>query len=410
MIKHQLAAMPASKGNSHGREGRQHQAIGQDVLVAIDANAGIGSGNGQHHHGGNGVVPAGDAHANARNGQQFGRAGNGCDGAQTESGASGPQTDLYPEWVGRPPVKNIDAKGGDHEGDWEVDQHGMDGMTRHSDGRGNVLLGHGANVRIGMVAARFDTVFRTGLVGRRVFLGSDFLFFALARLFLQRCAPLFKILLLIGTPVVLAGCSGQLSTLDPAGPRAANLATLWWIMLAGSTLLFGLVMALLAIAYLRTDWVARITPMQWIVGGGLVLPIPILVLLTGTALVLGEQLLPRGETPVRIEAQAQRWAWTFNYGDGAFAQSDVLHMPAGEPVDFVVTSADVIHSFWIPRLGGKIDAIPGHENVIRLEADEPGLYWGQCAEYCGEGHDGMQFRVMAHSAEDFAQLLAGGTP
>ncbi|UXN74056.1 hypothetical protein N8D56_01640 [Devosia sp. A8/3-2] len=73
----------------------------------------------------------------------------------------------------------------------------------------------------------------------------------------------------------------------------------------------------------------------------------------------------------------------------------------------VVTAADVIHSFWVPRLGGKIDAIPGRRNVIRLEADEPGIYWGICAEYCGPGHDTMMFRVEAHPLADYLQLREG---
>nr|WP_297585322.1 cytochrome c oxidase subunit II [Devosia sp.] len=215
---------------------------------------------------------------------------------------------------------------------------------------------------------------------------------------------------LCATPLLLAGCTGELSTLDPAGPRAANLAMLWWVMFWGSVVLFGLVMVLFGLAYLRTGWVSRITPAQWIIGGGLVLPIPVLVLLTGTALVLGEQLLPRGEAPLRLEAEASRWTWSFTYPNGVTIPEPVLHLPAGQPVDIVVTAKDVIHSFWVPRLGGKIDAIPGHTNVIRLEADEPGVYWGQCAEYCGEGHDTMFFRVEAHAPEAFEAMLAGRVP
>nr|WP_244542820.1 cytochrome c oxidase subunit II [Devosia crocina] len=223
----------------------------------------------------------------------------------------------------------------------------------------------------------------------------------------HRSGPLEKSVALCATLPLLAGCSGDLSTLDPAGPRAANLATLWWIMLFGSILLFALVMVLFALAYIRTGWISRITPTQWIVGGGLVLPIPVLVLLTGTALVLGEQLLPHGRTPVTIEAHAARWNWTFSYPGGTTQAGDVLHMPAGQPVDILVTTEDVIHAFWVPRLGGKIDAIPGHTNTIRLEADRPGIYWGQCAEYCGIGHDIMRFRVEVHSAEDFAARFGG---
>jgi len=276
-------------------------------------------------------------------------------------------------------------------------QHGMDGVTGNGDSRGNILLSHIPNMGIGMVGAGFLTFFQRnlGLLG-------------LPRRFTHHLAPCFKFVALCATPLALAGCTGELSTLDPAGPRAANLAMLWWVMFWGSLALFVLVMVLFGLAYLRKDWVERVTPGQWIIGGGLILPVPVLVLLTGTALVLGEQLLPHGEEPLKIQAHASRWQWSFTYPDGRTLPDAVLHMPAGQPVDFIITAEDVIHSFWIPRLGGKIDAIPGHTNVIRLEADEPGTYWGQCAEYCGVGHDVMFFRVEAHEAEAFAALMGDG--
>ncbi|KKB08602.1 cytochrome c oxidase subunit II [Devosia chinhatensis] len=218
-------------------------------------------------------------------------------------------------------------------------------------------------------------------------------------------SPVLKTLCLGATPFVLAGCSGELSTLDPAGPRAANLALLWWVMFWGSVVLFALVMILFFLAYFRSALLARFTPAHWIIGGGLILPIPVLVLLTGTALVLGEQLLPHGQAPLRIGVEASRWEWRFTYPNGVNSAEEVVHIPAGQPVDFEISAADVIHSFWVPRLGGKIDAVPGHVNVIRLEADEPGTYWGQCAEYCGEGHDTMFFRVEAHPPEVFAAMM-----
>jgi cytochrome c oxidase subunit 2 len=213
---------------------------------------------------------------------------------------------------------------------------------------------------------------------------------------------------LAATPVVLSGCATPLSTLDPAGPYALNIATLWWVMFWGSTVLFVLVLSLLAVSLLRPQWIARVKPMHWIIGGGLVLPVPILIGLLIAALILGERLLPLSgaEPPMRIEAQASQWQWNFVYPNvpGAI-ETEVLHLPAGEPVDIVVTAKDVIHSFWIPRLGGKIDAIPGRENTIRLEADRPGTFRGICAEYCGEGHETMGFVVEAHAPEDYSRAL-----
>lgn len=177
-------------------------------------------------------------------------------------------------------------------------------------------------------------------------------------------------------------------------------------MFWGATALFVLVLALLAISLARPNWLAAITPRQWIIGGGLVLPVPILVALLVAALMLGESLLPRqdGVAPLRVEGHASQWQWRFAY-PGADGATEILHLPAGEPVDIAVSSTDVIHSFWVPRLGGKIDAIPGHINVIRLQADEPGIYRGICAEYCGQGHDTMWFEVHAHAPADFRALF-----
>lgn len=140
------------------------------------------------------------------------------------------------------------------------------------------------------------------------------------------------------------------------------------------------------------------------------MPVPILVGLLVAALLLGERLLPlpMGPQPIRIEAHASQWQWRFSYPDApGVPDSEILHLPAGEPVDIVITAADVIHAFWVPRLGGKLDAIPGHTNVIRLQADRPGIYRGICAEYCGEGHETMDFVVEAHEPANYAAALEG---
>lgn len=179
-------------------------------------------------------------------------------------------------------------------------------------------------------------------------------------------------------------------------------------MLAGATVLFLLCMTLFGLAVSRYGLARGISPRRWVVLGGLVLPTIVLGPLLVYALVTGERLLPRlAADPVRIEADAQQWNWTFRYsGHGGAQTVGILHLPAGTPVDVVVTSRDVIHAFWIPRLAGKIDAIPGHANVLRIEADRPGRYQGLCNEFCGIGHTGMRFDVVVHPAAEFATAFA----
>ena len=112
--------------------------------------------------------------------------------------------------------------------------------------------------------------------------------------------------------------------------------------------------------------------------------------------------------PLAVQANGRMWVWEFSYPsvEGPSLTTNVLHIPAGEIVDVRVTSSDVIHSFWSPRLAGKIDAVPGHENVVRLTAERPGTYRGVCAEFCGVGHTQMHFTVIAHPPEEYEQALA----
>lgn len=213
-----------------------------------------------------------------------------------------------------------------------------------------------------------------------------------------------------GAALSLTGCSGPLSTLDPAGPAAASIAALWWVMLAGAAALFGLVTVLLLAAFVKPGMGARTPAQLWLTGGGLVLPGIVLTPLLLYALWSGERLLahPAGDA-IRIDAEARQWHWTFTYPDAegsARTSAGVLHIPANRAVDVRVSSTDVIHSFWVPRLAGKIDAIPGHVNVLRLSAVRPGVYRGVCAEFCGVGHTGMEVVVEAHPPEEYAARLA----
>jgi heme/copper-type cytochrome/quinol oxidase subunit 2 len=186
-------------------------------------------------------------------------------------------------------------------------------------------------------------------------------------------------------------------------------------MLAGSALILALVLALLAAAFLRRDSGStdeRGRERLWIVGLGLVFPMTVLAALLAYGLVVGERLLPRqnGEV-VSVRAEGRQWSWSFAYdGVPGLTTENLLHIPAGRPVDVMITSADVIHSFWVPRLAGKLDAIPGHVNVLRLEADQPGRYAGQSAEFSGEGYLRHKFVVVAHDAAAWERFLAGEDP
>jgi cytochrome c oxidase subunit II len=205
---------------------------------------------------------------------------------------------------------------------------------------------------------------------------------------------------------LLAGCGGPLSTLEPAGPAAEAIAWLWWAMLAGAGLLTLVVLILLAMAFGRPRPVPE---RRWTITLGLWFSMAILTSMLAAGIWVGERLLPGQGAAVTVEAHAFQWGWRFSHPDGAggTVETDaVLHIPAGRPVDVRVTAADVIHAFWVPRLAGKIDAIPGRTNILRLEAASPGTYDGLCAEFCGLGHAAMRFSVEAHPPEDWDAAIA----
>ncbi|RYI35109.1 MAG: cytochrome c oxidase subunit II [Acetobacteraceae bacterium] len=150
----------------------------------------------------------------------------------------------------------------------------------------------------------------------------------------------------------------------------------------------------------------------WLWGLGLGFPLVTLAALTIYGLVIGERLLPRDAPDlVTVQAEARQWAWSFGYTDApGMVTEGVLHIPAGRPVDVRITSRDVVHSFWVPRLAGKLDAIPGHVNVLRIEATAPGTYAGQSAEFSGPGFREHVFTVEAHDPAGWDQFLREGSP
>lgn len=202
----------------------------------------------------------------------------------------------------------------------------------------------------------------------------------------------------------LTGCSGPLSTLDPAGPGAAAIAWLWWVMLAGSACLTLLVMLLVMLSFGPPR---EQNPRRWTLGMGIWMPVVVLSALLGAGLWVGERLLPREAGVPEVRAHAFQWGWRFSHPgpQGPVETVDIVHLPAGQPVDMIITAEEVIHSFWIPRAAGKMDAIPGYENRLRLQIDAPGRLDGLCAEFCGLGHADMRFSVEVHPPEDWPQVL-----
>lgn len=187
---------------------------------------------------------------------------------------------------------------------------------------------------------------------------------------------------------------------------------MWWVMFVGSVLiLLGVVSLALYATFRRPDRRWQPHSRILIVGGGLVFTPAVLLALLLYGIGSGHALLPLpSERDVfRVQVLGHQWWWEVRYPDvegGPLYSANEIHVPAGQPIDIEVRGADVIHSFWIPRLGGKIDALPGRTNIIRLEAPEPGIYRGQCAEFCGAQHARMALLLQAHEAEELTDRLA----
>ena len=199
---------------------------------------------------------------------------------------------------------------------------------------------------------------------------------------------------------------GIQSALNPQGPDAALIAEISWVLIAGATLIFVAVMALAAYAvFAKRESAARLSPRMLIVGGGIVFPALTLFVLLVYSLARAASLHPVDEKALRIEVVGEQWWWRVHYLDAEgrrdFATANEIRVPVGTPVELRLKSADVIHSFWVPVLAGKLDMIPGKTNVLRVRADRAGEFRGQCAEYCGGPHAFMALYVVAENAEGY---------
>lgn len=212
------------------------------------------------------------------------------------------------------------------------------------------------------------------------------------------------------TCLLLAGCGAQVqSALHPAGPAATKIAWLTWVMVGAFTAVFLLVTALIVVALFRKPRSEDSSPplgrTRFIVAGGVVLPVVVLVPLLIYSLETSSALRTPTEGPM-VRVTGHMWWWEVHYPDHGIVTANELHIPTGERVRIELESADVLHSFWVPNLNGKRDLIPGIRNITWIQADVPGVYRGQCAEYCGDQHAKMAFHVIALPPDEFRAWVA----
>jgi cytochrome c oxidase subunit II len=217
---------------------------------------------------------------------------------------------------------------------------------------------------------------------------------------------------LAGAALLLCGCDGAQSALSPLGHNAREVLGLWWLMfwtLAGA---FVLVMAAFGLALFGPRRLAdRLGGTPLIFAGGVALPVAAILLFLFAGLRVSWPSAPPAPGEPAIEVIGYQFWWEVRYPhpDGGAEQvisANEVRIPVGEPIRFRITTADVIHSFWIPKLAGKMDMIPGRANHLTIVAEEPGVFRGQCYEFCGAQHANMAFAVVAMPPDEFAAWLA----
>jgi cytochrome c oxidase subunit 2 len=216
--------------------------------------------------------------------------------------------------------------------------------------------------------------------------------------------------------LVAGACAVAPSPLRPASAPAHEIFVLQWWLIIISLAVCAIIAVLLVIPLRRR--VRRVTDApvtsgggtRWIVVGVVTTAVIIAAVFIYTVVVLADTATPGSTPKLTVEVIGHRWWWEVRYPSSDSGRTAItaneIHIPVGEPVRLRVTSADVIHSFWVPQLQGKIDLNPGGTNTFWLRADTAGRFRGQCAEYCGLQHAHMIFWVVAESRPTFEAWLA----
>jgi cytochrome c oxidase subunit 2 len=234
-------------------------------------------------------------------------------------------------------------------------------------------------------------------------------------------------------PALLGAGYGPHNALDPAGPQAQRIATLWWLFFWVCAVVYALVLIYLFAPSLRRRRGTRggaspapepaadppvINPEPGaerlrgaVVGTAVAVTTVVLFILLVADMVTGRGIhtIP-DPNPLTVKLVGHQWWWEVQYPDvvpvNIINDANEVHIPVGRPVKFELSSSDVIHSFWIPNLHGKKDMVPGHPIGTWLQADRPGTYVGQCGEFCGHQHANMRLAVIAHDEKEFKEWVA----
>jgi cytochrome c oxidase subunit II len=221
-------------------------------------------------------------------------------------------------------------------------------------------------------------------------------------------------------PTLLAGCGGSQSTLNPHSHAATDIANLFWVMMAVSFGGLALITGLLVFAWVRRrrrgfrdadpDDPHPGEKPAWfvVVGGGVVFPLMVVIALFivgDWAIINVTQAPAESSTAMTVDAVGHQWYWEFRYPGTKAVTADEMHIPVDTRVNLVATTADVIHSFWVPALNRKIDTIPGQQNRILLYSNKAGVFRGQCAEFCGLQHAHMGMLVFVQPKAQFQAWL-----
>jgi cytochrome c oxidase subunit II len=219
-------------------------------------------------------------------------------------------------------------------------------------------------------------------------------------------------------PTVLAGCGGSQNALDPHSHPATDIANLFWVMMAVSFGGLALITGLLVFAWVRRGRRGFGDPDDphpgekpaWfvVVGMGVVFPLMVvaaLFIVGDWAIINVTQAPAASSTAMTVDAIGHQWYWEFRYPGTKAVTADEMHIPVGTRVNLLATTADVIHSFWVPELNRKIDTIPGQQNRILLNSNKVGVYRGQCAEFCGLQHTHMGMLVFVQPKAQFQAWL-----